>query len=275
MKLEVRAVSRTFTDRGRETVALLPSSFTVESGEFVSLLGPSGCGKSTLLNLIAGLDEASDGEIRLDGAIVDGPGVDRGMVFQSYTLFPWLTVEENAKFAFRLAANQGRAAQSDVDWLLELTGLHDFRRAYPRALSGGMKQRVAIVRALANRPKVLLMDEPFGALDAQTREEMQELMRLLQAHQRPTVLFVTHDLDEALYLSSRVLVLSPRPGRIIADVPVPFGEERPLELKVSDEFLRAKRQLFTLLHTPRPPQTGRAELLSKLAPTLDRREPMT
>jgi NitT/TauT family transport system ATP-binding protein len=268
-------VSRTFAQRGRETVALLPTSFTVESGEFVSLLGPSGCGKSTLLGLIAGLDEASGGEVRIDGALVDGPGVDRGMVFQSYTLFPWLTVEENARFAFRLAANRGRAVDSEVDWLLELMGLADFRRAYPRELSGGMKQRVAIVRALANRPKVLLMDEPFGALDAQTREEMQQLMRLLQAHQRPTVLFVTHDLDEALYLSTRVLVLSARPGRIIADVPVPFGEERPLELKVSDEFLRAKRQLFNLLHTPRPPQSGRGELLSKLAPPLDRREPMS
>jgi NitT/TauT family transport system ATP-binding protein len=275
MKLEVREVSRTFAQRGRETVALLPTSFTVESGEFVSLLGPSGCGKSTLLGLIAGLDEASGGEVRIDGALVDGPGVDRGMVFQSYTLFPWLTVEENARFAFRLAANRGRAVDSEVDWLLELMGLADFRRAYPRELSGGMKQRVAIVRALANRPKVLLMDEPFGALDAQTREEMQQLMRLLQAHQRPTVLFVTHDLDEALYLSTRVLVLSARPGRIIADVPVPFGEERPLELKVSDEFLRAKRQLFNLLHTPRPPQSGRGELLSKLAPPLDRREPMS
>jgi NitT/TauT family transport system ATP-binding protein len=247
MKLEVREVSRTFAQHGRQTVALLPSSFTVESGEFVSLLGPSGCGKSTLLNLIAGLDEASGGEVHIDGTPVDGPGVDRGMVFQSYTLFPWLTVEENARFAFRLAANRGRST-AEVDWLLELTGLGDFRRAHPRELSGGMKQRVAIVRALANRPKVLLMDEPFGALDAQTREEMQQLMRRLQAHQRPTVIFVTHDLDEALFLSTRVLVMSARPGRIVADVPVPLGEERPLELKVSDEFLRAKRQLFSLLH---------------------------
>ena len=273
MKLEVRELCRTFARRGQPIVALEPSSFTVESGEFVSVLGPSGCGKSTLLNLIAGLDEPSGGEIRIDGALVEGPGVDRGMVFQSYTLFPWLTVEENARFAFRLAANRGRAGAGDVDWLLELTGLDAFRRAHPHTLSGGMKQRVAIVRALANRPKVLLMDEPFGALDAQTREEMQELMRRLQAHQRPTVIFVTHDLDEALYLSSRVLVLSGRPGRILADVPVPFGDERPLELKVSDEFLRAKRQLFALLHTPRPPQHGRAELLARLAPTTDRREP--
>ena len=214
MKLEVRELAKTYAGRQGEVVALTPTSFTVAGGEFVSLLGPSGCGKSTTLGIIAGLEEASAGAVFLDGARVSGPGPERGMVFQSYTLFPWLTVEENTRFALGLAANAPRARRADdvhrADALLEVMGLADFRRAYPRELSGGMKQRVAIARALVNRPKVLLMDEPFGALDAQTREEMQELMLLLQRHERTTVLFVTHDIEEAMYLSEpRAGVLAP------------------------------------------------------------------
>ncbi len=254
MKLEVRELAKTYAGRHGDVVALTSTSFSVEGGEFVSLLGPSGCGKSTTLSVIAGLEEASAGAVLLDGARVAGPGPERGMVFQSYTLFPWLTVEENTRFALGLAVNAQRGG-ADVDAeradaLLELMGLRDFRRAYPRELSGGMKQRVAIARALTNRPKVLLMDEPFGALDAQTREEMQELMLLVQRHERTTVLFVTHDVEEAIYLSGRVLVFSPRPGRILREVSVPFGPgaERTLDLKVSPDFVRLKRELFDLLH---------------------------
>jgi NitT/TauT family transport system ATP-binding protein len=273
MKLEVRELAKTYVGRQGDVVALTPTSFAVEGGEFVSLLGPSGCGKSTTLGIIAGLEEATAGAVFLDGARVTGPGPERGMVFQSYTLYPWLTVEENARFALGLDVNVRRAGAKGVaadveraDALLEVMGLRDFRRAYPRELSGGMKQRVAIVRALANRPKVLLMDEPFGALDAQTREEMQELMLLLQRHERTTVLFVTHDIEEALYLSSRVVVFSRRPGRIVREVAVPFGPgpERTLDLKLAREFALLKRELFELLHPGGSAAGDRRTLLDNL-----------
>jgi NitT/TauT family transport system ATP-binding protein len=271
MKLEVKGLAKTYSAREGEVVALAPTSFTVEGGEFVSLLGPSGCGKSTTLSVVAGLEEASAGDVFLDGARVAGPGPERGMVFQSYTLYPWLTVEQNTRFSLGLQVNARRpgAGVADIeraDALLELMGLNDFRRAYPRQLSGGMKQRVAIARALANRPKVLLMDEPFGALDAQTREEMQELMLLLQRHERTTVLFVTHDVEEAIYLSSRVLVFSRRPGRVVREVAVPFGPgpERTVDLKVTPEFVRLKRELFDLLHRGGPAGDDRRTLLDRL-----------
>jgi NitT/TauT family transport system ATP-binding protein len=267
VKLEVRQLAKSYATRGGALPALLPTSFTVEDGEFVTLLGPSGCGKSTTLSVIAGLEEASQGEVLLDGEVVRGPGRDRGMVFQSYTLFPWLTVAENARFSLQLEANAGaRADPQRAASLLALTGLDEFQRAYPRELSGGMKQRAAIVRALVNRPKVLLMDEPFGALDAQTREEMQELMLLLQAHERTTVLFVTHDVEEAIYLSTRVLVFSARPGRIIRDLRVPFGpgDQRTTELKLAPEFMKLKRELIDLLHPGVHRTIDRKALLEKL-----------
>jgi len=271
MRLDVRGLAKTYPGRQGEVVALTPTSFAVASGEFVSLLGPSGCGKSTTLGIIAGLEVATAGEVLLDGVRVTGPGPERGMVFQSYTLFPWLTVEENTRFALGLAANARRTGTNGADVqradaLLEIMGLADFRRAYPRELSGGMKQRAAIARALVNRPKVLLMDEPFGALDAQTREEMQELMLLLQRHERTTVLFVTHDVEEGIFLSSRVLVFSRRPGRVVREVAVPFGQaaERTLELKVTPEFVRLKRELFDLLHRGGPAGDDRRSLLDRL-----------
>jgi ABC-type nitrate/sulfonate/bicarbonate transport system ATPase subunit len=239
-------LAKTYTGRNTVTEALCPLSFEVASGEFVSLLGPSGCGKSSVLQLIAGLDEPSEGEILLDGQPVRGPGHERGMVFQSYTLFPWLTVAENAYFGARLGANRSSFDAERVSSLLELVGLSGFLNAYPRELSGGMQQRVAIVRALANRPKLLLMDEPFGALDAQTREEMQGLMLLLQTREPSTVLFVTHDVEEAIYLSSRILVFSARPGRILRDQRLPLGaaDSRGPDLKLTAEFLEWKRELL-------------------------------
>jgi NitT/TauT family transport system ATP-binding protein len=275
MKLEARQLTKTYAAKTAEVVALSPTSFSVEGGAFVTLLGPSGCGKSTALQLVAGLEEPSGGEVLLDGVTVTGPGAERGMVFQSYTLFPWLSVFENACFSTHLTRNRAREAPSAVveraRSLLELMGLKEFERAYPRELSGGMKQRVAIARALTNRPKVLLMDEPFGALDAQTREEMQELMLLLHTHERTTVLFVTHDVDEAIYLSSRILVFSARPGRVIGDVAVPFGpsSERRPELKLSPSFIELKRELLGLLHPTPHAERGREALLDKLvSPTL-------
>jgi NitT/TauT family transport system ATP-binding protein len=273
MKLEVRQLEKTYRTESGSTQALMPTSFEIGDGEFVSLLGPSGCGKTTTLYMIAGLESASGGEILLNHKRVTGPCPERGMVFQNYTLFPWLTVSENARFSFELAENLdytrstgeimadiGRAYS-----LLDLMGLHQFYDAYPRELSGGMKQRVAIARALVNRPAVLLMDEPFGALDAQTREEMQELMLLLHAYEKTTVLFVTHDIEEAIYLSTRILVFSARPGRIIRDVRVPFAGRTP-ELKLDPEFIRLKRELVGLLHRDQRSGIDREALLRKLVP---------
>ena len=272
MKLELRQLAKTYAGKSGNVAALAPTSFSVEGGAFVTLLGPSGCGKSTALQLIAGLDEATSGEVLLDAARVSGPGPERGMVFQGYTLFPWLNVFENTCFSTHLADNRARhgagkaAAVERARSLLELMGLKDFERAYPRELSGGMKQRVAIARALTNCPKLLLMDEPFGALDAQTREEMQELMLLLHAHEKTTVLFVTHDVEEAIYLSSRILVFFSRLGRFFCDGSglVGASDERRPELKLSGEFIALKRELFTLLHPGATARDGRGALLDKL-----------
>jgi NitT/TauT family transport system ATP-binding protein len=271
MKLDVRDLEKVYRTKSGATQALSPTSFEIGDGEFVSLLGPSGCGKSTTLYMIAGLESVSGGEIRLNDKRVMGPCPERGMVFQNYTLFPWLTVVENVCFSFQLAENVDYSRTSgevlaDIGRaysLLDLMGLGQFYGAYPRELSGGMKQRVAIARALVNRPSVLLMDEPFGALDAQTREEMQELMLLLHAYERTTVLFVTHDVEEALYLSTRILIFSPRPGRVISDVHVPFASRTP-ELKLAPEFIRMKRELVALLHRDQPSGIDREALLRKL-----------
>ena len=254
--LKVRNLEKIFHSRKGRTQALSPTSFDIAPGEFVCLVGASGCGKSTLLNMIAGLEEPTAGEIIVDGQPVTGPGQDRGMVFQNYTLFPWLTVIENTEFSEQLECNLdyenmtvGEAMEraGRAESLLDVMGLTDFYNSFPRELSGGMKQRVAIARALVNRPKLLLMDEPFGALDAQTREDMQEMMLLLSSTEKITVLFVTHDLEEAVYLASRILVFSPRPGRLVADLKVPYLIERPATLKVHPDFLAIKRQLVDML----------------------------
>jgi NitT/TauT family transport system ATP-binding protein len=274
MKLEVHQLEKIYQSAGGPTQALLPTSFEVGDAEFVSLVGPSGCGKSTTLYIIAGLEEASGGEVLLDGERVEGPCRERGMVFQNYTLFPWLTVRQNAQFCFELDGNrsvgmttaEARTRVDRVDSLLELMGLEKFHNAFPRELSGGMKQRVAIARALANRPKVLLMDEPFGALDAQTREEMQEMLLLLSRHEKTTILFVTHDVEEAIYLSTRILIFSPRPGRLSGEIKVPFGTDRPMEIKLDPRFLRLKREIHESLHHG-DAAGQRHELLRRLAKT--------
>ncbi len=270
--LEIRDLEKVYRGREGDVRALQPTSFTVGSGEFVSLVGPSGCGKSTTLYMIAGLETPTGGEILLEGEPVAGPGADRGMVFQNYTLFPWLTVLKNTRFSFQLDSNRdptrttsqamnrvGRAYS-----LLDLMGLRNFYNAFPRELSGGMKQRVAIARALTNQPKVLLMDEPFGALDAQTREEMQELLLLLSRHEKTTTLFVTHDVEEAIYLSTRILAFSARPGRILREMRVPFGDPRSLEIKLTPEFMQLKREIIDLLHQEQHQGFDREQLLRNL-----------
>ncbi len=243
-QLSIRGVSRTFTSaRGKATQALLPVDFEVRENDFVTILGPSGCGKSTLLRIVAGLDFPTTGQVVLDGQPVKGPGADRGMVFQSYTLFPWLTIEQNIRFGLR-ERGMGAADQKDrSDYFISKVGLRGFEQHFPKQLSGGMQQRTAIARALANDPKMLLMDEPFGALDNQTRVLMQELLLGIWEAERKTVVFVTHDIDEAIFMANRVAVFSARPGRIKTEVAVDLPHPRHYTIKTSPEFMALKARL--------------------------------
>jgi len=237
--LTVRGVERRFDT----TLALQATNLDVAENDFVTILGPSGCGKSTLLRIVAGLDHPTAGEVMLDGRRIEGPGADRGMVFQSYTLFPWLTVLDNVCFGL---AERGlpRAQQLDIaHGFLAKVGLKGFDKHYPKQLSGGMQQRTAIARALANDPRMLLMDEPFGALDHQTRELMQELLLGIWEEQRKTVIFVTHDIDEAVFMGSRVLVMSARPGRIKLDREVAISHPRHYSIKTTPAFSELKAEL--------------------------------
>ena len=244
-RLSIRNVGKTFPGlRGKPpTQALQPVSLEVADNDFITVLGPSGCGKSTLLRLVAGLETPSEGQILLDGQPVYEPGADRGVVFQSYTLFPWLTVRQNICFGLR-EKNMPAAQQREIsEHFIEKVRLRGFEDHYPKQLSGGMQQRVAIARALANDPKILLLDEPFGALDNQTRVLMQELLLGIWESARKTVLFVTHDIDEAIFMASRVAVFSARPGRIKADVPVNLPHPRHYTMKTTPEFMELKARL--------------------------------
>jgi ABC-type nitrate/sulfonate/bicarbonate transport system ATPase subunit len=244
-KLVIEAISRVFpaVGRGRPTRALEPVDLNIADNDFVTILGPSGCGKSTLLRLVAGLDRPTTGRILLDRRVVSGPGADRGMVFQSYTLFPWLTVADNVAFGLREKGVAASARAAVVaDWLTRV-GLQGFEQHYPKQLSGGMQQRTAIARALANDPAILLLDEPFGALDNQTRALMQELLLGIWERERKTVLFVTHDIEEAIFLASRVLVMTARPGRIKADIAIDLPHPRHYTIKTSAEFSALKARL--------------------------------
>jgi len=214
MKIQVRGLSRTFVAAGRAMPALVDVDLDVAEREFVCILGPSGCGKSTLLNIVAGFLRPSAGDVLVDARAVQGPGSDRGVVFQEYVLFPWLTVAGNVEFGLRLKATPPAERRAIVGRYLELVGLAAHAEKYPVQLSGGMKQRVAIARALANNPAVILMDEPFGALDAQTREVLQDELGRIQRVEHKTVLFVTHSIREAVYLADRVVVMTSAPGRI-------------------------------------------------------------
>lgn len=242
--LSIQGVSRTFTShKGTSTQALLPVDFEVRENDFVTILGPSGCGKSTMLRIAAGLDFPTTGQVLLDGRAVDGPGADRGMVFQSYTLFPWLTVAQNIRFGLREKGVSEALQRERSDYFIAKVGLRGFENHFPKQLSGGMQQRTAIARALANDPKILLMDEPFGALDNQTRVLMQELLLGIWEAERKTVMFVTHDIDEAIFMANRVAVFSARPGRIKADIPVNLPHPRHYTVKTSPEFMELKARL--------------------------------
>ena len=244
-KLIIDGVGKLFAARGaaEATRALKPTSLNIDDNDFITILGPSGCGKSTLLRIVAGLETPSEGHVLLDGAAVTGPGADRGMVFQSYTLFPWLTIAENIAFGLReRGAAEPERLKTARDWG-ERVGLKGFENHYPKQLSGGMQQRTAIARALANGPKILLLDEPFGALDNQTRAVMQEMLLGIWERERKTVLFVTHDVEEAIFMASRVLVMSARPGRIKADIPIPLAYPRHYTMKTSPEFSELKARL--------------------------------
>lgn len=241
--LEISQVSRTFTSTSGSTLALQATDLHVAENDFITILGPSGCGKSTLLRMVAGLDTPTTGRITLDGQTVSGPGADRGMVFQSYTLFPWLTVLQNVCFGLR-EKGLPLAQQHDIaHGFLGKVGLKGFENHFPRQLSGGMQQRTALARALANNPRILLMDEPFGALDHQTRELMQELLQGIWEAERKTVLFVTHDIDEAIFMGNRVVVMSARPGRIKCDLPVPIDHPRHYAVKTTPVFTGLKARL--------------------------------
>lgn len=227
--------------------AVHEANLDVQPGEFVCLLGPSGCGKSTLLNCVGGFVKPSAGTVTVDGTTVSRPGPDRGMVFQQYSLFPWKTVKENVAFG-PLMAKEGRGqAYQQARALLAMVGLSAYENSYPSVLSGGMKQRVGIARALANRPRVLLMDEPFGALDAQTRAMMQENLLQLWGKFRTTVLFVTHDVDEAVFLGDRIIVMSASPGRLIADIPVSLARPRAPEIVSDPLYIATKRRCVDLI----------------------------
>jgi NitT/TauT family transport system ATP-binding protein len=228
--------------------------FGIKAAEFVSVVGPSGCGKTTLLNMAAGFTAPDDGEVLVHGEPVCGPGADRGVVFQQYAIFPWLTVRKNIAFGLNLRANRSERKDRDavVRRYIKLMGLEGFEDSYPKELSGGMRQRVAIARAYATNPQLMLMDEPFAALDAQTREYMQELLHDIQLREQRSVLFITHSVEEAVFLSHRVVVLSSRPSRVreVVDVPIPFP--RTAETRFSAEFVELRRHLEQLLRHPSP-----------------------
>jgi ABC-type nitrate/sulfonate/bicarbonate transport system ATPase subunit len=254
-KLRVADLSVTYVDRnGNRTEAVRDVSFDIldkpDSGEIVVFLGPSGCGKSTILKAVAGLLPPTKGEVRVDGELVTGVGRDRGMVFQAYTSFGWLTVRENVEYGLRLKGTPKSERRKISDSILKEVGLADFANRYPKDLSGGMKQRVAIARTLVNNPRVVLMDEPFGALDPQTRWGMQSLLLEISRAENNTILFVTHDVSEAVYLGDTIYVLSQRPARILHQVNVPAFPVRDIALKSASEFRAVEKQLLDLIYAP-------------------------
>ena len=248
--LKIRDLKKSFGANGGTHVVFDRLSIDIHRREFICAVGPSGCGKSTLARIVAGLDEASAGEILLDGQPVSGPGPDRGMVFQGYTLFPWLTVRSNVMFGLLMSGKAESTAESEAREWLEMVGLSKFEHSYPHELSGGMKQRVAIARALANNPRILIMDEPFGALDAQTRAQMQHYLLQIWKKVDVTILFITHDLDEAAFLSDRILVMGTNPGGVREFIENPVPRPRSAAQFISPEFLALKKRLEHHIHPP-------------------------
>jgi NitT/TauT family transport system ATP-binding protein len=247
--LEASGVRKTYTKDGRSLAVLDVERFAVREGEFVTIIGPSGCGKSTLLHIMGGFIPADAGAISVYGNAVSGPGPDRGMMFQEFALFPWKTVEGNVAWGLEAQGFKKQEINDTVRAYLEMIGLTEFRNHYPAELSGGMKQRVALARVLAFNPKVLLMDEPFGALDAQTRETMQEEVTRLWERTRKTIVFVTHDIEEAVFLGDRVVVLSARPGRIREDIRIDLPRPRTLEIKKSTQCHQYRNTIWDLIRS--------------------------
>ena len=249
VKLRIDNVALRFTPQGGASVTALDRvSLDVRDKEFSVIVGPSGCGKTSLLRLAAGLITPSEGAVWLDGARVTGPGRERGMVFQSYTLFPWLTVRQNVEFGLKIGGMKAGARHDIARRFIAEVGLEGFERHYPKQLSGGMMQRVALARALANDPSVLLMDEPFGALDSQTRSLMQEMLLQIWQHSSKTVLFITHDIDESILLGDRVYVMTARPGRIKETVPIDLPRPRTVDVLTSAAFMGIKRRIMHAIH---------------------------
>lgn len=248
-KILVEHIDKVYTSNKKSVKAIEDVSIDIQDNDFVCIVGPSGCGKSTLLRMLAGLDFPTEGQIIVNDRKVTGPGPDRGMVFQTYTLFPWMTVEDNIKFGLKIKKLPKEEQQEIADRYLEIIDLTKFAKSYPKELSGGMKQRVAIARALANQPEVLLMDEPFGALDPHTKSMMQLLMREIWEKEHPTVVFITHDIDEAVFLANKVYVMSARPGKVIKEVNVYLSHKRNLELKDTPEFIKIRKGINDLLYS--------------------------
>ena len=245
--IEISNLGVVFGQNGLAVEAVRNVSLTVEPGQFVSLIGPSGCGKSTLLNIVAGFQKPTQGTALFDGKAIDRPGSDRGVVFQQYSLFPWLTVRKNVEFGLRVQGMPQSTRETTARTLLGLAGLLSFENLYPDQLSGGMKQRVGIVRALATSPQVMLMDEPFGALDSQTRTVMQEILTNMWQRFRLSVLFVTHDIEESIFLSDKIYVMTARPGSIKAEITVPLARPRTPQMMSTRAFLDLKVELQSLI----------------------------
>jgi NitT/TauT family transport system ATP-binding protein len=260
--IDIRNMGVIFGADESEVIAVKDVSLNVQPGEFVSLIGPSGCGKSTLLSIVAGFLKATRGEALLDGKAITRPGSDRGVVFQQYSLFPWLSVRKNVEFGLKMAGVDQNKRLTTARSLLDLAGLLSFENHYPDQLSGGMKQRIGIVRALATSPQVLLMDEPFGALDTQTRVVMQEILTNIWQQFRISVLFITHDIEESIFLSDRIYVMTARPGRIKAEIKVPLPRPRTPEMTDTPEFMNLVQELKGLI---------REESLAAMAPEIKER----
>jgi NitT/TauT family transport system ATP-binding protein len=245
--LQVQSLAKVFSRKGKRVVALEDFDLTVEDGEFVAIVGPSGCGKSTFLHMLGGFEPISGGTMKLNGQLVSKPGPDRGMLFQEYALYPWRTVFGNVMWPLEVQNTSNAEREAVAERFISMVGLGQFRNHYPNELSGGMKQRVALARLLALDPKIMLMDEPFGALDAQNRELLQEELQKIWNTSRKTVLFVTHDIDEAIYLSDRVIVFTARPGRIKADIRIDLPRPRELEIKKSPKYTEYRNHIWDVL----------------------------
>lgn len=262
--LEVKNLNKVYKTSKGETVALKNVSFKTHKREIVCVIGPSGCGKSTLVRILAGLENYTSGEVLLDGSPITGPGRDRGMVFQGYTLFPWRTVKQNVMFGLEMNGIGAIEAAREADLWLELVGLEKFANAFPHELSGGMKQRVAIARALVNQPRILLMDEPFGALDAQSRAKMQAHLLEIWRNIDITIVFITHDLDEAIFLADRILVLKAHPGEVMELIEVPVPRPRSAIQSTSPEFFATKARLEALIHPLEEKEVGEISIQQRM-----------